>query len=180
MTAVHVGGYEHQSGTAMRFAIATLPHVFPQTEDPAALDAAHHWSGADAQADLRQQLDAEFDGFAVAVPFRRGIAHSDLWADTRTVLWSSLVPPADPFRRATRATDAVLISTPRHPLYSPDTSVTSQDFLRRGHAVKSAAWTRWVLAHLGAIPGEDTVIDYFTRHPVPAFTTMLTLEGSPA
>lgn len=163
----------------MRFAIAALPHIFPLREDPASLDLSRHWASADAQAELRAQLDADFDGFAVAVPFRRGIAHEQIWAGTRTALWSSLVPPPDPTRRATRATDAVLLSTPRNPLYRPEESVTSQDFLRRGQRVKSAEWTRWVLAHLGAVPGQDTVLDLFTRQPVPAFTTMLTLKGTP-
>lgn len=161
----------------MRFAIAALPHTFPLRDDPAALDLARHWSSADAQAELADELESTFDGFAVAVRFRSGIEHPELWADENAYLWSSLVPQIDPFKRAKRVTEAVVVRSPRAPLYSPDVSVASQDFLRRGITRKSEEWTRWVLAHLGAIPGEDTVIDFFTRQPVPAFTTMLTLEG---
>ncbi|MBN9214679.1 MAG: hypothetical protein J0J04_07685 [Microbacterium sp.] len=161
----------------MRFAIAALPHTFPLRDDPGAIDLARHWATADAQTELLEHLEQEFDGFAVSTRFDSGIQHPEVWSGERAVLWSHLVPPPDPFKRAQRTTEAVIIRSPRTPLYAPATSVSSGDVLRRGQTAKSAKWTRWVLAHLGAIPGEDTVVDFFTRQPVPAFTTMLTLEG---
>lgn len=164
----------------MKFAIAALPHTFPQRPDPGALDLALHWASADAQAELLSQLEADFDGFAVALPYRAGFDHPEVWATERAALWSHLVPPADPFGKAVRATEAVIIRSTRTPLYSPDTSVQSTQVVSRGQTVKSPEWTRWVLAHLGALPGEDTVVDYFTRQPVPTFSTMLTLEGAPS
>ncbi|WP_157533906.1 hypothetical protein [Microbacterium sp. oral taxon 186] len=164
--------------TAMRFAIAALPHIFPQLADPVSLDAVRHWVDADSQAQLRLRLEEEFDGFAVAVPFRHRIAYPEIWARTRIALWSSVVLPTSPLRSAIRTTDAILIDSPREQLYSAEPSVVSKDILRRGRRTKSDEWTRWVLAHLGALPGEDSVVDYFSRLPVPAFTAMITLEGT--
>lgn len=164
----------------MRFAIAALPHTFPLVEDPAALDAARHWTSEDAQSELLASLGAEFDGFAVAVRFRDSVENAALWADDRAVLWTSVYPAVRPRTDAYRVTEAVIVRSPRLPLYAAAAAVPDGGTLRRGQTVKPEGWTRWVLAHLGAIPGDDTVVDYFTRQPVPAFTTMLTLEGTPA
>lgn len=161
----------------MRFAVAALPHTFPLRDDPAAIDLARHWSTVDAQAELRESLEREFDGFAVAVRFAGGVEHPDVWAGERTVRWSHVVPPASAFARPQRVTEAVVLRSFRTPLYAPAAEVTSGTVLKRGQVAKPAEWTRWVLAHLGAIPGEDTVVDFFTRQAVPAFTAMLTLEG---
>lgn len=162
----------------MKFAIAILPHVFPLRPDPALLDAAHHWAETDAHAELRDRLEAEFDGFAVTVRFRGGIEHPEVWRDESAVLWSHLAPHMNWQLAPVRTTIATVIRSPRPARYAPATATATQDLLHRGETTMPDEWTRWVLAHLGAHPVEDTVVDYFTRQPVPAFTTMLPLEDA--
>lgn len=164
----------------MKFAIAALPHTFPAPLDPAADERRRLYTQRETHESMLWQLhDEGYDGYAIGIRFgENGVEHPELWGAERTVLWSALVPPVDGLDKPRRVTSAVVIRSPRAPLYSPATAVHSTDVLRRGVTTPSSDWFRWVLAHLGAIPGEDTVVNLATGRPVPEFTSMITLEGA--
>jgi len=162
----------------VRFAIAALPHTFPASTDPSTDALRRHWQDAESQAELRGQLTEQFDGFAVAVSYDTQVEHPEIWGADPVALWSHLVPPVDVLSRRRRATVAVVIRSARSPLYEPELAVHSAHIISRGHMAMPDEWNRWVIAHLGAIPGEDTVTDYFTQQPLDEFTNMIPLERS--
>lgn len=162
----------------MKFAIVELPHTFPQTSDPARLEFAEHWQGEDAHRELREALTTLYDGYAVSVRFGDdGPEHSPIWQPEMVGLWTSHVVPTLLTRRPLPLTEAVIVSSPRLPLFSAPLHARAENPVRPGATVKPRDWTLWVLALLGADPGKDEIVSYFTQEPVTAFDSMLTLEN---
>jgi hypothetical protein len=159
----------------MRFAIAVLPHTFPLHVKETS--TAARWMESDQHERLLHQLETQFDGFAVVARFDNGVEHPEVWADYPLATWSRLHAPSSVDEPARRVTSALVLKTSRTALFEPDLHVQSDEFLPRGTKEVSPEMLRWVLAHLGALPGEDTVVDAFTGETFAEFTAMLAFEG---
>lgn len=162
----------------MRFAIVELPHTFPLTADPHRLERALHWQDLESHRELKTSLDDQFDGYAVSVRFDGKVEHLEIWGSDRFALWTSRVTPTKLSGSPQTLTEALVVSSPRPPLYDAPFATHAADPVRPGASAKPPSWIRWALAHLGAVPGEDEIISFFTQERVTAFDSMLTLEAT--
>lgn len=161
----------------MKFAIAILPHTYPLTREQSDIDIVRHWLMKDSHLAILERLQSEFDGFAVSIRCPDGQPeHADVWQQYEIVRWERLHPPIQFGEKARRVTEAVVLSSSRAKSYNPPPLVRSKEAAQRGVRKKSISWYSWVIAHLGAIPGEDTVVDFFTLDDVTEFCSMLALE----
>lgn len=134
--------------------------------------ADHHpdarvWDDPASHLDLVNRLESQFDGWAIAAaPDSMRVYWPVLPQGTRVLVWHRRnAPPSG--SRIGSMWEPVMVRVPegrsaRRPDLLEVSDVLDCAAPRRGFAgSKPEAWTRWVLAALGYLPGEDTMTDVF-------------------
>lgn len=130
--------------------------------------AAADWNDPERHRALREQLERDYDGWAIACPpdaVAAGV-YAPLPYGTRVMVWHRT--NALPNRNLIGARwEAVLVCPPLERVALPDDAHQVPDVLAAGvqgigfAGAKPPAWTRWVLDALGYDPARDTVDDLF-------------------
>lgn len=128
---------------------------------------AHIWDNTRAHIDLMHQLDAEYDGWAIAASGKTlGAWHADINdAGAKVAIWhvTNAIPDG---ARVRNTWEAVIYKVPEG-RRAVGTGHRVPDHLSAPHPMacfvgsKPPEWTRWVLAILGYDPQHDTVDDIF-------------------
>lgn len=126
---------------------------------------AGEWDDPARHRALLEQLVAEADGWAIATTMDGLEAYRPLPVPAHVLVWQKT--NAMPTAHAIASTlEAVIVCPPpgrrarRDDGQVPDLLVAGKG---RGNfaGAKPAVWTRWVLAALGYLPGEDELVDLF-------------------
>lgn len=170
LVPVHVCMYdENFSRCVVRFAVVELRHMLmPEHLDE--IESAREYAGDEAQQQLRDDL-RDYDGWAVAA----ATDEAELWdgPGLRIHRWDRRV--ARRRSRPKRGSEALIVSSPLTPLYGPPDRLVTTDVMRF-HTPRPLSWRSWMLAHLGARPGADVVVDFYTHERVEILDNMLSLE----
>lgn len=130
--------------------------------------AAADWNNPDHHRLLREQLQHDYDGWAIACPpdaVAAGV-YAPLPYGTRVMVWhkGNAVPNRN---RIGARWEAVLVCPPLSRVALPRGAHQVPDVLTAGvqgigfAGAKPAAWTRWILDALGYDPDQDTITDLF-------------------
>lgn len=129
-------------------------------------EGASEWDDPARHRLLMEQLEREFDGWAIATAHDGIPAYGVLPRGVRIMVWHKTNAPGSA-SRIRNVWEPVIIRPPSTRLSSrlmggqvPDVLTAAAP--RLGFAgAKPAAWTRWVLDALGYDPDEDELVDMF-------------------